>query len=77
MLIFSLFRAIDKYEGRPDAFDGMAVLRTLGNFLGVFLGAFALGSAMGCVTALVGFFLSISTQMTFRYKLLKNVTAVA
>ena len=38
-----------------ETFDAIAFLKAVGNFLGVFFGAFALGSAMGCATALVSF----------------------
>ena len=47
-----LHRTVEDYDD-TDGFDGMAILRAIGNFLGVFLGAFALGSVMGCVTALL------------------------
>jgi len=33
--------------------DGVGVLQSFGEFILVFVGAFALGSLMGCVTALV------------------------
>jgi sodium/hydrogen exchanger-like protein 6/7 len=36
-------------------FDGLMVLKCVGNFIGVFFGAFALGSGMGCITAVVSF----------------------
>lgn len=51
---FLFFRSIEQYgKSNSGSFDGMALLQALGSFLGVFFGAFALGSAMGCVTALV------------------------
>ena len=34
----------------------MGILRSIGEFIVVFVGAFSLGSAMGCVTALVSLF---------------------
>jgi len=46
---------IDSYERTyaTSAFNIMAVLTSIGNFFVVFLGSFALGSAMGCVTAIL------------------------
>lgn len=51
-------RAVENYNKITQSnspFDGIAVLKSIGNFFGVFFGAFALGSAMGCVTAIVSF----------------------
>ncbi|XP_013382889.1 sodium/hydrogen exchanger 6 isoform X1 [Lingula anatina] len=50
--------AVEKYSdvratGISDAVDYKAVLESLGNFLGIFCGAFAIGSFMGCITALL------------------------
>jgi len=44
---------IENYRSDKHGFDGIAALTSLGNFFTVFFGAFALGSGMGCITALV------------------------
>ncbi|CAD5117324.1 DgyrCDS6110 [Dimorphilus gyrociliatus] len=51
---------INKYNSTKEGFDFMAVLKSLGDFLKVFLGAFAIGSLIGCATALVTKFTKIS-----------------
>lgn len=46
--------AVENYKtSNAEGFDGLIVLQCIGNFIGVFSGAFALGSGMGCITALV------------------------
>ncbi|KAI0230723.1 Sodium/hydrogen exchanger 7 [Lamellibrachia satsuma] len=48
-----LSETVEKYESATDGFDGMAVLKSLGNFLLVFFGAGMLGSVMACGNALL------------------------
>jgi len=50
-----MLRSIEIYESAQGGFDGWAASKCFGNFLIVFFGSFALGSCMGCVTALVSF----------------------
>ncbi|ESO98871.1 hypothetical protein LOTGIDRAFT_81744, partial [Lottia gigantea] len=46
--------SVEKYgELSAGTFDTKAFFSALGNFLAIFAGAFAMGSAMGCVTALI------------------------
>jgi sodium/hydrogen exchanger-like protein 6/7 len=47
------YRTVEGYSSVGGGFDGLAILRALGNFFMVFFGAFAMGAAMGCITALV------------------------
>jgi hypothetical protein len=55
LILLFHFRAIDKYSqlSTHGGFDTQAVFQSLGSFLGIFSGAFALGSMMGCITALM------------------------
>ncbi|XP_064638115.1 sodium/hydrogen exchanger 9-like isoform X4 [Lineus longissimus] len=56
-----LSQAIDKYSqiNTQSGFDTRAVFQSLGSFIGIFSGAFALGSMMGCITALMTKFTKI------------------
>jgi hypothetical protein len=51
-------------------FDGLMVLKCVGNFIGVFFGAFVLGSGMGCITAIVSFIGDIHARQLFSDKFL-------
>ncbi|KAK2160311.1 hypothetical protein LSH36_136g04037 [Paralvinella palmiformis] len=55
-----LSESIEHYQSSKEGFDGFAVLKAVGNFAKVFFGAFALGSAMGCGTAIVSLMFSTS-----------------
>jgi solute carrier family 9 (sodium/hydrogen exchanger), member 6/7 len=46
-----LYRAIEKYSSHT--FDFNQFWGSIGGFLSVFVGAFAIGSSMGCITALL------------------------
>jgi sodium/hydrogen exchanger-like protein 6/7 len=49
-----LVSSIEKYSGSAaSGFDAVAALKSIGEFIAVFLGSFAMGSTMGCVTALL------------------------
>ena len=56
------FSTIEDYSST--SFDIIEILKAFGNFLGVFLGAFALGSAMGCATALVSLELELGDVLS-------------
>lgn len=49
-----VFSSIQSYKVAA-GFDFLAFLQCVGHFFTVFFGAFALGSGMGCVTAVVSF----------------------
>jgi hypothetical protein len=51
------FSSIEKYVASAILykFDRALMLKSLGNFFVVFIGSFAIGSGMGCLTALVCF----------------------
>jgi len=50
------FSSIEKYVAGAilDEFDRTLMWKAFGNFFVVFIGSFAIGSGMGCLTALVG-----------------------
>lgn len=48
-----LAQAIEQYSGSTDTFDMAHLFDSIKKFFGVFLGALAIGSSMGCVTALL------------------------
>ncbi len=52
---FAFFSSIEKYVASAilDQFDRGLMLKSFGNFFVVFIGSFAIGSGMGCLTALV------------------------
>ncbi len=53
--VFFIFSSIEKYVASAilDQFDRGLMFKSLGNFFVVFIGSFAIGSGMGCLTALV------------------------
>ncbi|XP_014661871.1 PREDICTED: sodium/hydrogen exchanger 9-like isoform X2 [Priapulus caudatus] len=53
--------AIETYSntGSGPGFEVTAFFKSVGNFLGIFCGAFAIGSSMGCITALLTKFTKI------------------
>jgi hypothetical protein len=59
---YFVFSSIEKYVGNAIAaggsvrFDRGLMFKSFGNFFLVFFGSFAIGSGMGCLTALVGIF---------------------
>ncbi len=62
-IISNMFSSRSTIEDYPSStFDIIEILKAFGNFLGVFFGAFALGSAMGCATALVSLETNLDSQ---------------
>lgn len=55
--VISVCRAIETYgrESRAGHFSANAFFHALLTFVKVFFGAFAIGSLMGCITALISF----------------------
>ena len=49
-------RSIDEYSPAEGGghFEVVALLKSIGSFIGIFIGSFILGTAMGLLTALVG-----------------------
>ena len=56
---------MEHYDNSAEGFDGMALLAAVGDFLKIFLGAFAMGTFMGCATAVVSFLLGRVGLMTW------------
>lgn len=58
---FYWHRAVENYgssvskSGESTGFSVHAFFSSLGNFVGIFTGAFAIGSLIGCITALISF----------------------
>ena len=65
LCLYVYWRSISKYSTGPDSseLNFVGILRSFGEFVLVFVGAFTLGSVMGCITALVSFFLILTFNL--------------
>ena len=58
MIFVSIFRSVENYKIQSttqEGFNANAFFHSVGNFVKIFFGAFGIGSALGCVNALISF----------------------